>query len=930
MLLDFAVGNGLGLLGVAETWLLEDVPDSFVSLSGYAMVRCDSVGAVRKHGVCLYIRRDIKFRVLQCECANTCGVHLVDFNVYVAVVYRPPSYGLDENAAICDFLCDFCESREVVVLGDFNLPSVPWDDDNLSAVNLPPLQRSFLDCFSSLGLTQWVRSPTFLYSDNVLDLILTSEGDRLGDVTVHPALPCCDHCPLSFSYFFLDPVDLSICGGIRRAWHRGNYVEIERYLIDVDWGYEFSDLSVEDMVGRFSSLLFPLIDMYIPVAKPNLCQTLFKPPRELVRARSTSWAHYKNIRSVHGRRSREATAALASFQEINCSFRGFYNREVISYEQSVAADLKTNSKLFHKYIRSKKVGNPSVGPLKSGSQFVTGCEEMAEILADGFSSVYSTQDLVNPFPHQLGMVDGGGLESVSITVDSVRRVLSSLDVNSSMGPDGVHPCILKHCPSLAVPLCLIFERSLRSGVVPPQWKFSEIVPLFKKGSRSDPLNYRPISLTSVCCKSLEKIVASCLMNFLEEHSLLSRDQFGFRSGRAVEDQLLLVYNDVTTWLDSGYTVDLVLFDFSKAFDVVSHGILMDKLAMLGIGGRLHGWIGDFLADRQMCVSVSGIQSSNRPVLSGVPQGSVLGPLLFIVFINSLPSCVLNKCKMFADDMKIYLKVARTDIRRIAENLSSCQRDIDVLQRVATSWGLRFNVGKCEVLRFGRGSSDLMSVGSLSVYNMDGSDLTLGDSSRDLGVLVDSSLRFHTHVRQVVSRAWGLASNLLRSTLCRSREFMLNVYVAHIRPLLEFSSPVWNTGFVGDGKLLESVQRRWTKKVWGLEHLDYASRLESLSLYSVRGRLLRADLIKYFKIFNGLSAISPVDLFVLSPMIHTRGHRYKICKPRASLELRRRFFSVRCVDAWNSLPDGLVSCGSVAAFKSGLHAHLGAGLFEFDH
>ena len=269
------------------------------------------------------------------------------------------------------------------------------------------------------------------------------------------------------------------------------------------------------------------------------------------------------------------------------------------------------------------------------------------------------------------------------------------------------------------------------------------------------------------------------MNFLEEHSLLAHDQFGFRGGRAVEDQLLLVYNDITSWLDSGYIVDLVLFDFSKAFDVVSHGILMDKLALLGIGGRLHGWICDFLADRRMCVSVSGVRSSSRPILSGVPQGSVLGPLLFLVVVNNLPSCVMNKCKMFADDMKIYLKIARANICQMTEDLSSCQRDVDTLQCVATSWGLRFNVGKCEMMRFGGSAGDVTSVGSLSVYNMGGSDLASNDGSRDLGVLVDSTLRFHTHVRHVISRAWGLASSLLCSTLCRSTEFMSNVYMAHI-------------------------------------------------------------------------------------------------------------------------------------------------------
>ena len=160
--------------------------------------------------------------------------------------------------------------------------------------------------------------------------------------------------------------------------------------------------------------------------------------------------------------------------------------------------------------------------------------------------------------------------------------------------------------------------------------------------------------------------------------------------------------------------------------------------------------------------------------------------------------------------------------------------------------------------------------------------------------------------------------------------MCNVYITHIRPLLEFASPVWNTGFVGDSKLLESVQRRWTKRIDGMWEMGYGDRLACLGLYSARGRLLRADMLKYFKIFNGLSVITPSDLFQLSPAAsRTRGHRYKIVKPHVSLECRRRFFSVRCIDVWNSLPDSLVACGSVNRFKSGLHDALGDGLFDFD-
>ena len=204
-----------------------------------------------------------------------------------------------------------------------------------------------------------------------------------------------------------------------------------------------------------------------------------------------------------------------------------------------------------------------------------------DLVAESFSSVYLTRRLDSPFPHQSF---SGYLTSVNITYELVVKHISSLDAQSSMGPDGLHPQLLKSCPSLTYPLLVIFRESLRLGMLPKQWKESQVIPIFKKGSRYSPLNYRPISLTSVCCKTLERVIVDCLYEYCESNSLFNKCQFGFRRGHTVEDQLLLTYNQVAEWYDIGFTVDVVLFDFSKAFDVVSHELLLEKLRLLGIGG----------------------------------------------------------------------------------------------------------------------------------------------------------------------------------------------------------------------------------------------------------------------------------------------------------------------------------------------------------
>lgn len=191
------------------------------------------------------------------------------------------------------------------------------------------------------------------------------------------------------------------------------------------------------------------------------------------------------------------------------------------------------------------------------------------------------------------------------------------------------------------------------------------------------------------------------------------------------------------------------------------------------------------------------------------------------------------------------------------------------------------------------------------------------------------MKFHRHTSQVVGKAAGLTYNFLRSTCNRQPQFMRELFITHIRPVLDYCSCLWNTGYVGDLRKLESVQRRWTKRVAEFEEYSYSRRLRELDLYSVKGRLIRADLIKVWKIFHGESSISPDEMFSLSPLLNTRGHQFKLSHERCRLELRQRFFSVRVVPLWNSLPEWVVLSESIESFKRGLHQSLGDLLFSYE-
>ena len=762
------------------------------------------------------------------------------------------------------------------------------------------------------------------------DLILTTESDRICEIQVEGPLPRCGHSPVLCVYTFQMSADCGVNsdGSCRKLWFKGDYAALSRELELVDWDFELEILNVDQMFLRFREIVLELVDLFVPVSDGKILRanTRFRPPSHLIRQRKILWSAYKQARRDFGRCSLGARDALDRYQRVNCEYRNFSVKQQISFEGRLVGLIRDQPKKFHQYIRSKKVGRPSVGPLRLSSGKISGdFQEMASEFANSYSSVYFTEPLPFPFPHQKCELR---MRDIVFSPCDVDDVLASLDGSSSMGPDGIHPLLLKSCSSsLSYPLYKIFQDSLRQMTLPSWWKTSLVVPLFKKGSRSDPLNYRPISLTSVCCKSLERILARSLMEYLESSLLLSEDQFSFRDGRSTEDQLLLTYDYVASAVEDSLSVFLVLFDFSKAFDVVDHRVLLQKLSLLGVASSVLGWIADFVVGREMKVVVGGRSSSGREVKSGVPQGSVLGPLLFLVFINFVSPGVYSYCKLFADDLKLVMKVRVSPGSLTLSDLSRYQDDIDLVYDTARSWGLSMNSDKCAVIRFGR-AGRVMDFMNCVGFTMGGNPIKSVVSAVDLGVTVDSSLKFHDHIATVASKAGGLATNLLRSTLNREPSFMVSLFISHVRPIIDYCSCVWNTGYAADIRRLESVQRRWTRQVDGLQGLDYGRRLTILNLYSIKGRLLRSDIIKYWKIFHGKCAIMPRDIFVPPPSERTRGHPFKIGVSRCELECRRRSFSQRCVGVWNSLPQDVVMCESLPIFKSHIHRLLARELFEF--
>ena len=370
-------------------------------------------------------------------------------------------------------------------------------------------------------------------------------------------------------------------------------------------------------------------------------------------------------------------------------------------------------------IKNARQDAQGISPLKDPSTSETSSinKEKANILNRQFQSVFSQLS-----PLKLGQICIDKLQQyfnqnipdqfkcnylqmpeININLNGILKLLSNLQPHKAAGPDKIRPIVLRELRTEIAPtgiIQLIFEKSLATGKLPSNWTRANVSPIFKKGEKSDPSNYRPISLTCILCKVMEHVIASNLTAHLNWHNILYDLQHGFRQKRSCETQLLQLVEDLGKQLIKGNQIDLVLLDFSKAFDKVNHLKLLFKLSQHGVKGNTLNWIRSFLLGRTQAVVLEGERSAEAPVTSGVPQGSVLGPLLFLLYINDLPQNIQSQVRLFADDTAVYITVTSS------EDANTLQADLDALQEWERTWDMEFNPSKCQVLHITRSRQPL--------------------------------------------------------------------------------------------------------------------------------------------------------------------------------------------------------------------------------
>ena len=868
-----------------------------------------------KRGIAVYYNHEISVNINELRTEFNEALKLDISNIEndileVLVVYRSPHSSDDNNKAMLEMIKDECRSsgRNFILIGDFNLGKINWD--NLQAVGCArnSLEQKFIEQIMDCFLIQHTSEATRIregQKPSMLDLVFSKEETTVEGITYHEPLGSSDHVLMNLS------INTSLKGVLTEEklgcyrFNRGDYDAMRKELADYNWKQNFLGKSLEGMWDIFSNKIKNVTDKWVPKVKKITRERPLWMNSEVLQAiaeKKKTWNKLRYIKSesnlIRYKRARNlATSKIRDAQ-----------REL---ETKISREIKTQPKSFWRYIRSRTSVRDKIDELRYDGEVFSSDEEKAECLNTYFASVF-TQDENTPTPK---LENRAEKTITKFVVDEVQifNKLQALKVDKSAGPDNLFPRVLAECKKqLSYPLYEIFRASVEQGVLPLEWKKATVVPIFKKGSRKDPANYRPVSLTSVVGKILEAIIRDQLMDHLECQGLLSDEQFGFIKGRSCALQLLKVVDFWNDSLDEGHNTDVFYTDFRKAFDSVSHKRLLSKLEAYGVEGDAYSWIAEFLDNRAQAVKVRNVMSKPVPVASGVPQGSVLGPALFLVFINDIVDQVEHgRLMLFADDAKKFQEV---DVYQHAVNF---QNDINSLTEWADHWKLEFNVSKCKIMHLGKTSLEAQYYMEVDKCKIPVQEV---ESEKDLGVRIDSGLNFKLHIGEVVRKANRMLGLVRRSFKFVTQDVFLNLYKTLIRPLLEYCSCVWSPSTVAEIRLLEGVQRRATKMISDLKPFVYETRLKMLGLPTLEYRRKRADMIQIFRIFQGIDRYGAHLPFTQLNENRTRGHQFKIEKKRCHKTKRMRSFAFRVVDVWNKLPGEVVNTPSLNCFKSRLNNH----------
>jgi len=927
-------------LALTETWLKPHIEDSQIAIPGYNILRSDRT--TRKGGgTALYIQEDLvvtkskTFDDNYCEVV-TCSIDSI--KTVISCLYRPPDASDRSFFNALRSIDEFCEentddSYDLMITGDFNFPHISWEDNRMISGGNRSQQR-LLTFMEDHLLSQYVnvatRKDQNSHTENILDLFLTnsaqiihsvsSEDTRLSDheiisigLTYNPITPKKPLTPTWQPHSFR-----------KLNLHKADYPAIISTLDEIDWEELSSHCQPEELPELFHLTVLQVCSLFSPEKSDNSSKNrksnhqrhraVCHRKRRKLRARLCLLERY-NPESMAIRKIKDELAAL----EISLADSIASERQ--AKENHALDAIKSNPRFFFSFAKQFAKSKSAIGPLfDKDNNLQSDPKIMADLLQEQYSAVFSSP-LVNP-TFTGNKYTQSLLDDFDFTVEDIEEAIDDIGENSACGDDDIPAIVLKRCkPSISTPIFIIWKHSLDTGFIDRKFKTQLVTPVFKKGSRGSPENYRPIALTSHIIKVFERVMRKRLVDHLEENNLLCNNQHGFRRGRSCLTQLLAHFDDILCNSLEGADTDAIYLDFAKAFDKVDHQLLLIKLKAFGVTGKVYQWIESFLLDRDQYVAVNGVKSYVAKVLSGVPQGTVLGPILFIIFINDMNESIVSSIlRSFADDTRI-LKAIRSYL-----DVPELQADLDNIIKWSKDNNMSLHKNKFELLQHTcPNHPNIKELNELPFVSYDNShcystakDTFLGpsDTVRDLGVLISADNSWSLHIGRMINSARKTAAWVLSVFRDRSRTTMMQLYKSLVRPKLEYCCPVWSPTKIEDIKAIESLQRTFTSKISGIQHLSYWERLERLNMMSLQRRRERYLIIHMWKI--RMSQV-PNDLEIKFQYNDRLGLKALVPKvPQSHVgSTYQNSFAVKGPRLWNMLPKDLTLMDDLESFKTNL-------------
>lgn len=850
------LSSNYDLICITETWLLPGIYNEELFDSRYVVYRTDrpyerlSVG--RGGGVLLAARSSLRTRaaplpdprslpdieltglVLEYSDIGNC---LKSIRIYCCYILQSNK----QLTSLSKYL-DFIEEQrnlfpddDFLLVGDFNIAHAIWEPSPDGACKLifgnlsPPLVTELNRFMNYTNLLQYNTIPN--NNSRMLDLILSSvkctvsrcpmpvvkeDGhhpslDILIDINVKPSLKCPNKTV--------------------KLFHKADYTSVRSWLAETDWPDALACLDPDSACTYFYNKLYDAVDLHVPtkvIKKPHKYPTWFNESlKKIIKEKlkyHKKWKKYKNLNDYR------------TFSLLRERQKAMQNKCYSEYIAHCEENIKCDPKFFWNFIKNKKSSNGLPNSMVYGDQSAANVQGICDLFNNFFQSVYEKPPPSSIEPDLTHIDSKLDISKVILNEDKVLIYLKNININKGMGPDGIHPLFLVNCASvLYIPITIIFNKSLSQGIFPAIWKRTNIIPIFKTGSRHKVTDYRPISKLCVLGKLFEKIIYDIIYPLIRP--TIINNQHGFVSGRSVETNLCELTHTVLKAMEDGHQVDVVYTDYSKAFDKLSHFHLLRKLEAVGIHGDLLRWLESYLSNRCQAVAINGFTSAFVPVHSGVPQGSHLGPLLFNIFINDILYYLHHSdCLLYADDKKIF------KIIREPQDCTNLQSDLNNLCVFCSVNHLSLNVSKCNVISFSRKTNT-----TFTTYYLNGQNIQRVDRVRDLGVILDEKMSFVPHIEHITNKAYSMLGFVLRS--CRDFRNPATykiLFFAYVRSVLEFASVIWSPQYHIYINMIEKIQNKFIKYVNFRLCGD-----EKFKLTSLQTRRMHSDIMFLHKIINNL-------------------------------------------------------------------------------